>query len=432
MPSRRELLRFAGLSVLGLAARRRRAAARAPGAMSEPKPTSEEGPDPVTLFLAGDVMTGRGIDQILARPSEPRLHEPWVESALDYVALAERANGPIPRSAPPDYVWGEAVAELDRAAPDVRIVNLETSVTTSPDWQPKGINYRMHPANVGCLAAAGLDCCVLANNHVLDWGRAGLAETLATLRGAGLATAGAGETAAEATAPAALAMPDTSRQARETAGPRGDSRETAGTPGRVLVFAWGSATSGIPRDWEAGPERPGVALLPDLSAATAGRIAAAVRRARRPGDLAVVSLHWGGNWGYEIPAEQRQFARALIDEGGADVVHGHSSHHPKGIEVHRGRPILYGCGDFLNDYEGIRGHEKYRSELVLAYLPALDPAGGRLLRFEMLPFRIRRFRLERAAPEEAAWLRETLDRECRPLGGGVELGGDGRLALRWG
>ncbi len=415
MPSRREFLRLSGLAALGVAARRRRTAARAPVEMSEPKPAAEDSsPLPVTLFLAGDVMTGRGIDQILSRPSDPELHEPWANLALDYVALAERRHGPIPRAVASDYIWGDALAELARAAPDARIVNLETSVTTSGDWQPKGINYRMHPENVACLTAAGIDCCVLANNHVLDWGRAGLAETLATLRRAGLALAGAGETAASAEAPAALEIPGRDR------------------PLRILVTAWGSTTSGIPRDWAAGPGRPGVALLPDLSPATARRIGEGLRAVRRPGDLAVVSLHWGGNWGYGNPTEHRRFAHALIDEGGADVVHGHSSHHPQGIEVHRGRPILYGCGDFLNDYEGIRGHEEYRSELVLAYLPALDPAGGRLVRFEMLPFRIRRFRLERAGPDETAWLRDTLDRECRPLGGGVELAGDGRLALRWG
>ncbi len=147
----------------------------------------------VTLFLCGDVMTGRGIDQILPHPSAPQLFEPYVHSALEYVELAERANGPIPRRVPSDYVWGDALAELARVRPDARIVNLETAVTVSEDAVPgKGIHYRMNPANAACLGAAALDCCVLANNHVLDWGRAGLVETLATLRAAGLRSAGAG------------------------------------------------------------------------------------------------------------------------------------------------------------------------------------------------------------------------------------------------
>ncbi|MBU1263749.1 MAG: CapA family protein, partial [Gammaproteobacteria bacterium] len=147
----------------------------------------------MTLFLCGDVMTGRGIDQVLPHPGDPVLHEGYATSALDYVALAERANGPIPRPAEFAYVWGDALAEWARVAPDLRIVNLETAVTRRDDWQRgKGIHYRMHPANVPCLTAAGIDCCVLANNHVLDWGYAGLAETLETLRRAGLQRAGAG------------------------------------------------------------------------------------------------------------------------------------------------------------------------------------------------------------------------------------------------
>src|SRR5207249_4337388 len=121
----------------------------------------------------------------------------------DYVALAERCNGPIPRPVDDTYVWGDALAELARAGTDVRIVNLETSITSSAAaWPGKGIHYRMHPRNVGCLTAAGLDCCCLANNHVLDWGHAGLAETLRTLDEAGVARPGAGASAAEASAPA--------------------------------------------------------------------------------------------------------------------------------------------------------------------------------------------------------------------------------------
>lgn len=126
----------------------------------------------ITLFLCGDVMTGRGIDQILPHPSQPQLYEPYVRSAHEYVALAEQVNGPIPRPVDAAYVWGAALLEFDRRRPDVRIVNLETAITTSEDREAKGINYRMHPANIACLTAAGIDCCTLANNHVLDLRRA--------------------------------------------------------------------------------------------------------------------------------------------------------------------------------------------------------------------------------------------------------------------
>jgi poly-gamma-glutamate synthesis protein (capsule biosynthesis protein) len=124
-------------------------------------------------------MTGRGIDQILPRPVNPVLYEPYLFDAREYVDLAEKANGPIPRPVSFDYIWGDALAELEAATVDARIINLETAITSAETpWPDKGIHYRIHPQNIGCLAAAGINACVLANNHVLDWGYEGLSETL--------------------------------------------------------------------------------------------------------------------------------------------------------------------------------------------------------------------------------------------------------------
>ncbi len=364
----------------------------------------------IAVFLCGDVMTGRGIDQVLPHPGNPVLYEPYMRDARDYVRLAERANGPIARPVDLEYIWGEALEELQRAGTDARIINLETSITSSEDaWPGKGIHYRMHPRNVGCLTAAGIDCCCLANNHVLDWGYAGLAETLQTLDQAGIAHAGAGGNAAEAAAPAVLDVPG---------------------KGRVLIFSMGSTTSGIPREWGATPDRPGVNLLEDLSEATAGRVASEIRAAKRPGDVAVASIHWGGNWGYEIPATQIRFAHRLVEEG-VDIVHGHSSHHPKAIEVYRDRLILYGCGDFLDDYEGISGYEAFRDDLRLMYLVRVDPQPGRLEEARLVPLQARRFRLHRASAADAQWLRDLLNRLGAPFGTQVQLQGDEGLILRW-
>ena len=150
-------------------------------------------------------MTGRGVDQVLPHPGDPRIHESHLKSAREYVRLAERANGPFPHPVDFSYIWGDALEELARAAPDARIINLETSVTRSDEYvADKGINYRMHPSNVRCITAAAIDCCVLANNHVLDYGQAGLLETLETLEGAGTRTAGAGRNLAGARAPAVI------------------------------------------------------------------------------------------------------------------------------------------------------------------------------------------------------------------------------------
>jgi hypothetical protein len=85
----------------------------------------------ITLFLAGDVMAGRGVDQIMAHPSAPELHEPDVTDAREYVRLAEQMSGPLPRAVGSDYVWGDALAEWERLAPAARVINLETSITRS-------------------------------------------------------------------------------------------------------------------------------------------------------------------------------------------------------------------------------------------------------------------------------------------------------------
>ncbi|MFF9127167.1 CapA family protein [Streptomyces sp. NPDC014889] len=343
----------------------------------------------VTLFLCGDVMLGRGVDQILPCPGDPALREAWVHDARSYVELAEAANGPIPAPVPPQWPWGEALPVLAAAAPDVRIVNLETSVTRGDAFAPeKEVHYRMHPANLPALEVARPDVCVLANNHTLDFGRAGLLETLDSLSGAGLPVAGAGRDAQEAFAPAVRPVADGVR---------------------VLVFSLGTASSGIPRSWAAARDRAGVAYLPAATAEAAEAVVERVRRARSPGDIVVVSVHWGSNWGYRVPREQTRFARALVD-GGADVVHGHSSHHPRPVEVYRDRLILYGCGDFIDDYEGISGYEQYRDDLRIAYFPSVTADTGRLAELRMVALRARRMRLEPATGEDRAWLRTTLAR----------------------
>ena len=187
---------------------RRRFLAQSSAAILFGLSTAAETRRAVRLFLCGDVMTGRGIDQVMRHPGDPRLHEPFVESAKEYVAIAEQASGPIPRQVDPAYVWGDTLNELDRARPEAGIVNLETAVTTANEpWAGKGIHYRMHPSNVGCLTAAKIDCCTLANNHVLDWGHDGLTETIATLHASGIRTAGAGADETEARAPAVIALP---------------------------------------------------------------------------------------------------------------------------------------------------------------------------------------------------------------------------------
>lgn len=385
------------------------------------------GVDALTLWLAGDVMTGRGIDQIQTHAAAPELYERWVHDARDYVRMAEGVHGPVPAPVAPDYIWGDALAEINWRQPALRIINLETAITTASEpWPDKGIHYRMHPANIGCLEAARIDGCVLANNHVLDWGRAGLAQTLHTLQHAGIHTAGAGSHLDAACAPAVW--------------PFGDNA-------RLLLFSWAAPDSGVPPDWAATPgratgstagkavesaaEHAGVALLPAWDEASAQQVAAQVAQQRRAGDLVVVSLHWGGNWGAEVPRLHRRFARRLIDLGVADVIHGHSSHRPRPAEVYRGRLILYGCGDLINDYEGIASGERFDASAVCLYFAQLSRNTGALQRLDIVPMQLRRLQLRHADAAARHRLQALLESGGREAGTRLELQADASWQLRW-
>ena len=365
----------------------------------------------VSLFLCGDVMPARGIDQLLPYPSEPSLHESCVRDARDYVHLAERIHGLLPRSVPFHYPWGVALHELNCRHNDARIINLETAITTTMTWDgTKGIHYKMHPRNVPFLKEAKIDCCVVANNHVLDWGEPGLLETLATLQNNNIALAGAGLNANEARAPAILPI----------------SEDT-----RVLIFAYGCDSSGVPPSWAATEHRPGVNFLSKIDTQTAQHISQHIQHYKRKGDIVIVSIHWGSNWGYSLPEKHREFAHELIASSQVDLIHGHSSHHPLGIEVFNSKLILYGCGDLINDYEGIESHLGFRGDLALMYFPFLDSLTGELKQLNVVPLRMKRFQLDYADKSEALWLADMLSREGMTMGTSISCNPDNSLELLW-
>jgi poly-gamma-glutamate capsule biosynthesis protein CapA/YwtB (metallophosphatase superfamily) len=364
--------------------------------------------DLATLLLCGDVMPGRGVDQILPHPGVPELRELGTNDAGVYVRLAEEVNGPIRYPVSFDWPWGDALRVADDMAPDVRVVNLECAVTRCDDFASgKAVHYRMEPANLPCVAAFKPDACALANNHVLDFGRTGLTDTLHWLADAGLAAVGAGPDLARAQQAAAIPLTG---------------------EGRVLVFSCGAACSGIPPSWAAGRGRPGLDLLPSFDDAVAGSLINRVRDAKRPGDIAVVSIHWGSNWGYEVRPDHDRFARLLID-GGVDLVYGHSSHHPRPIRTYHGKLILYGCGDCVDDYEGISGYEQFRDDLRLLYFATLQLGTGQLTELRIVPMQVRKMRLRHAGSEDSQWLATLLDQISHPYGARISLEPGGSLCL---
>lgn len=363
----------------------------------------------VKLFLAGDVMLGRGIDQAMRESVDPVLYEAYVKDAGDYIKLAERKNGKLRLPLSSEHVWGDALREWKEQAPNLKLINLETSITTSSQpWPRKGIHYRMHPANVKILTTAGIDHVSLANNHVLDWGRPGLLETLKTLDQAGIKYSGAGINEEEAASPSVFMLKN----------------------GRILVYSFGSPSSGIPPGWAAEKDRSGVNFLSALDEKQLNRIKQRVQKDKKTGDLVVFSVHWGGNWGYKISEEKKEFAHELIDEAGVDLIFGHSSHHPLGIEVYNGKLIIYGAGDFINDYEGISGQEEYRGELSLMYFPEFDVQTGDLLALNLVPMEIKKFRLNYAEEDDLEWMQTRLSREGQQFGTEITREGEA-LSLWW-
>ncbi len=336
-------------------------------------------------------MTGRGIDQILPYPSRPRIYESAVSDAREYVSLAQEISGKIDYPVPFDYIWGEALIEIEKAKPDLNIVNLETAVTKSDNYFPKGINYRMNPRNVGVLKVLNIDACVLANNHILDWGREGLIETVDILERNGLKPVGAGKNSKEAKNPAIFNL----------------------EMGKVIIFAYAYSSSGVPLEWQAKENSAGVNLLANLSEKEITEIRKEIIAVKKKEDFLIFSVHWGANWGYEIDETFVNFTHRLIDSAGVDLVFGHSSHHFKGFEVYRGKLILYGAGDFINDYEGIKGYEKFRGDLNLMYFPEIDLETKNLISLTLVPMQIKKFRLNFPQQKDIDWILDVLRKESK-------------------
>jgi poly-gamma-glutamate synthesis protein (capsule biosynthesis protein) len=332
-------------------------------------------------------------------------------NATDYVKLAERVSGPIGRGVKFSCIWGDGLDEFHREMPRIKIINLETAITRSETyWETKDIHYRMSPENIGCLTAAGINCCVLANNHMLDWGVTGLLDTLDALDQAGIKHAGAGRHLRDARTPAILDI---------------------GAGMRVIVFSLGSTSSGIPLAWSAEEKRPGLNLIETQSKDPIRALARGIDEVKRERDIVIISIHWGGNWGYKISPAQKNFAHRLVDETGMSILHGHSSHHVKAIDVYKERLILYGCGDFLNDYEGIGGYEGFRGDLGLMYFADVMPSTGQLLALRMIPTQIRRFRINHASEGDAKWLETLLNRKGQHFGTRVQRSAENILTLQW-
>jgi poly-gamma-glutamate capsule biosynthesis protein CapA/YwtB (metallophosphatase superfamily) len=312
----------------------------------------------ITLALTGDVMLGRGVDEALRgmRPHEP---------------------------------WGDAMPVLDAA--DLRVINLECAITTHvKPWNrtPKVFHFRADPSRaVGVLRAARIDACSVANNHTLDFEEEGLLDTLEYLDGAGIRHAGAGRNLEEAARPAILDGPDGEKVA-------------------LLAF-----TDNEP-PFAAGVDRPGTNYLPTSpEPEVLDRVEAAIAGAREAGaDTILFSNHWGPNM-VERPRDIfRRFAHAVVDRG-ADVYYGHSAHVFQGVEIYRGKPVLYDTGDFIDDYAV---DERLRNDRSFVFRVSVE--GGEFRRLELFPVVLSFAQTELATGEEREEILRRMERLSTEFG----------------
>ena len=303
----------------------------------------------ITLALAGDTMLGRGVaERLTAEPRAPLI-------------AAE-------------------VAECIAGA-DAFVLNLECCISHRGDPFPdpaKPFFFRAPPIAAERLSDLGVDAVTRATNHALDYGPDALLDTLAYLRGAGIAAVGAGADLQSARAPVSV--------------------RCGGLRIRLVAF------SDHPADYAAGPERPGIAFA-ELRRDPPDWVLAAIK----PGPdthLTIATPHWGPNM---VPGPQphvRRAAGALLDAG-ASLIAGHSAHVFHGIAP----GVIFDLGDFLDDYIV---HPKLRNDLGLLWLVELDPDGPRAIR--ALPLALDYCFTRRASPAETDIIARLLQERCTPFG----------------
>lgn len=307
------------------------------------------------------------------------------------VMLGRLVNKHLKASAPA-YPWGNTLSILQGA--DLAVCNLECVLSDigSP-WSltEKVFHFRSDEKNIQTLKAAGIDIVSIANNHVIDYGYEAFHKMLSILDSQGILHAGAGKDVTEAIKPAIFQV---------------ESQKIA-----FLAF-----TDNEP-DWEAKENYPGILYIPTrLKDNRMQKLLNGIKELRKEVNFLIVSAHWGSNWGYTPPKEHVTIAHALIDVG-ADLIFGHSAHVFRGIEVYKGRPIIYSAGDFIDDY-AVDEVEK-NDESFIFFLEI-----GKDFKLSLYPTCIDRFQANLAPLERRQEILSKMDSLCKDLGSNLKCYSD--------
>jgi poly-gamma-glutamate capsule biosynthesis protein CapA/YwtB (metallophosphatase superfamily) len=229
-------------------------------------------------------------------------HKTSIQYGLTFRSKEEEARHPLQRIAP---VLREA---------DIAFANLETPLS---DRARHTGAFLTPTAFADALRWAGIDVVSTANNHAMDAEETGLLDTIEALERVGIGHAGTGRNLEEARRPFII--------------------EREGI--RIAFLAYAQFVNGGASNF-ALPDRSGVApMSPPI-------IREDIRRVRDRVDLVVVSFHWSIENSQDTHPEDRSFAKAVVDAG-ADIVLGHHPHVPRGVEVYRGKPIVYSLGNLI-------------------------------------------------------------------------------------
>jgi poly-gamma-glutamate capsule biosynthesis protein CapA/YwtB (metallophosphatase superfamily) len=321
----------------------------------------------ITLALGGDVMLAR------------------------YVDAAIQAKGSR-------HLWGDVLPLIQEA--DLALVNLECVIAESGEaFVPERARYfRAVPKAMEALTLAGIDYATLANNHTMDFQAAALMEMIERLDEGGIAHAGAGGNAEEASRYALL--------------------ETRGIKVGVVAFADHF------QEYAATESEPGTNVIPiTKDQRYFRRVRESIEAARAAGaDLVVFSVHWGPNLQHVPSQDFKDFARAVIDAG-ADIFHGHSAHVFQGIEIYDGKPVFYDTGDLIDDYYVDMQHKNDQQLLFL-----IRATTNRIERVELVPILISNIQVNRATGPVFDEIHERITDLSEAMGTEIDRQGD-RLVI---
>lgn len=264
-----------------------------------------------------------------------------------------------------DYPWGNVLPYLKN--PGVNIINLEAALTSSVKKVSKIFNFKADPDNIKTLTEAHIHVANIANNHILDFSEEGLLETIKMLEKAKIQYTGAGKNSTEARKPAVV--------------------ECNGI--KIGVIGCTDNEPGWKSDGHPGTNYVEVGDIAELKKD--------IESIRSKVEILILSAHFGPNMVERPDSDKIEFNHQLIDLG-VDIIHGHSAHIFQGIEIYKGKLILYDTGDFIDDYQVDPELRNDRSFLFEIHI-----TDKKIIGMKLLPVLIERMQVNFAKPEGIKW-----------------------------